>query len=178
MVQPASPKNDEELSILSRQIRLVGPERLRSGEEALMKLIIDPSDPGNAPTEDNLEEHFNLVMEARLEVDGTLFSPDGEVFSPLSFPQPTVFEWKIRPEEKGQVDGILWLHLSFLPLANPSSELPPKKIFIAAPRITIPVISFFGLGMQTVKIIGIVASGLSFFMVLEPSLRKQMKKMV
>ncbi len=173
---PVSLNKDSGHPTLSKQISLVGPERLRAGEDAMIKLRIDPSDPGNVPRVDDLQNHYNLVVGARLEVDGTLSSPVGEVFSPLSVTQPTVIEWKIRPEAIGQVDGILWLHLNLLPLDNNTGELPSKRILIAAPQITFPVTSFFGLGTQTIKIIGIVAAGLGFFMVFESSLGKLLKK--
>lgn len=176
MENPGSRNNHSDHPILSKQISLVGPERLRAGEDAMIKLRIDPSDPGNVPREDDLQDQYNLVVGARLEIDGTFSSPVGEVFSPLSVTQPTVIEWKIRPEAIGQVDGILWLHLNLLPLDNNSGEVPSKRVLIAAPKIALPVTSFFGLGLQTIKIAGIVAAGLGFFLVFEPSLGKLLKR--
>jgi hypothetical protein len=157
------------------QILLDGPRQLGVGEEVIIKLRIDPFEPGKNSITDEIQPTNNLVLEARLEVDGAQISPMGEVFAPLDSHQPSVIEWKIQAERGEQVDGILWLHLYSFPSKINPEELPAQKKLIAAPQITLPVSSFFGLGDETIKIFGIVVSGIGFFLLFEPGLVSLLK---
>jgi hypothetical protein len=108
----------------------------------------------------NLYDTHNLVAEARLDLAGMQISPQGSLSEPMRPGRKLVFEWSIRAPEVGQYRGTLWLYLNLV--AKDGGETERQTLL--APRVEIEARTILGLPAKTVRMGGMVGSGLSVVM--------------
>lgn len=138
-----------------RQLIVTWPERLRLGDSGLAHLELDLVDAGSpfeaAP---NVFESYTVVAEARLELSGALYRPEGDVSQALLPGKPLPFQWSVRADAPGKYDGTLWLHLRFAPLADGTEQ----RSVLTAQRISFEVTDFCGLSGALARILGCVGA--------------------
>ena len=137
-----------------RRMALSWPATLRLGEQASLRLIVEPESPTDLPRDSaeysNVFEAYDVIAQARLDLAGMEYRPEGEVSEALLPGKPVVFIWYVRPSHPGHAEGTVWLHLRFVPHAG-GQEL--TKV-LTAQRIDIRAKSLLGLGVYPAKLAG------------------------
>lgn len=150
-----------------RLLVLEVPAHLRNGDSGLILLTLEMDMQGqltaSVQAEDepnhvepieipNVYETHTVIAEARLDLAGMEYRPEGEISEALLPGKSVMFIWSIRPAEVGMYHGTVWLHLRFVPLAG---GLETRSV-LSAQRITIEVVSLLGLKGSTARILGSV----------------------
>lgn len=150
-----------------RLLALEFPAQLRNGDSGLIMLTLEMDTQGQLtasvqaegeqthvePIEiPNVYDTHLVIAEARLDLAGFDYRPEGEVSEALLPGKPVKFIWSIRPADVGNYYGTVWLHLRFMPLAGG----PETRSVLSAQRVTIEVVSLLGLKGSTARVLGSV----------------------
>jgi hypothetical protein len=98
----------------------------------------------------NLYATHDVIAQARLDIAGLEYRPEGEISEALLPGQPVKFIWSVRPGEVGKYQGTVWLHLLFVPRSG-GEEM--RKV-ISAQIIDIQAVNFLGLSGNSARIVG------------------------
>jgi hypothetical protein len=162
--QPAIPEN--------RRLTLEYPAVMRLGDTTRIRLQLEIDELGNiTPTaliEGNvvtgeiiqvpdLYETHNVIAEARLDLAGVQMQPAQAISEPLSKGKSVAFYWSVRPEESGNYQGSVWLHLVFI--SKETGE--QSRIPISVQFIEIQVNTLFGrLSGSAARNVGAIGSAI------------------
>jgi hypothetical protein len=144
-----------------RQLTLVWPSAIRSGEIGTVRLVLEAISPQSVsalPGEvdaatgagGDLYTTHNVLVEARLEMPGMLYSPSGEVSQALPAGQPVTFLWSGRASQQGDYQGTIWLHLRLIPLGAGRQF----RTVLSAQRIEIKASSLLGMSEGMALVMG------------------------
>jgi hypothetical protein len=150
------------VSLEARQIHLEWPATLRLGETGLVRLKLDPDNLGSAtsgaqPTFQDIYEAYNLVAEARLELQGADVQPPAAISEPLTPGGAVTFFWHVRPQQAGSYRGTVWLYLRFIPKGS-GEEL---RQAVSAQEVSLRVVTLFGLAAAPAKLLGAAGLGVA-----------------
>jgi hypothetical protein len=160
-------------------IKLEWPKFLRQGDSSKVRLELELREDGsdfvlegngdskNAANLDSAPEGYNVVAEARLEMNRLPVIPTGEIIQPIGAGQPGEFLWRIQAVESGDYPGTVWVHLRLVPQANfkkNEADHGTRQPLTARP-VDIRVVNFLGLEGWTTRVIGVVGSVLGLILV-------------
>lgn len=140
------------------EIGIKAPKQLRLGETILMELWIkekDSIDPGQSEEMKNLTAEYQPIVQARLELSGADFAPQGQINQAMLKGKVEHFYWQVQPIKSGMQRGTLWLHILYAPLT--ADGLESQRLLLAYP-LEVPVHDLIGLGILPVQVIGIVVT--------------------
>jgi hypothetical protein len=156
--QPAIPER--------RLMTVEWPSRVRVGDSDLVRLTLEVDEKGNiTPTVEvsgnqvkgetvlipNLYETHNILAEARLEMTGIEFTPQGEVSEPLQPGRTVKYYWSLQPGQVGTYRGAVWLHLRLIPFDDNAQE---SRMLLSVQKIEIEAVNFLGLGGVAARLVG------------------------
>lgn len=152
-----------------RLMVLEWPPKIRVGDSDLIILTLELDEEGNLSATAQFEDHqvrssqvqipnlydtHNVVAQARLDMAGVEFSPQGEISEPMRPGVPVKFTWSVLPRQVGSYRGTLWLHLQFIPLDGGESS----RQALSAQVIDIEAVNLFGVGGVPARFIGAVGT--------------------
>jgi hypothetical protein len=155
-----------------RLIKVDIPERVRMGEsdEIRLSVDIDESEAGKPAVGQSgeavtgpdaagqpIDEVYQIVAEARLELAGMQISPQDTVSEPLVRGRTVAFRWKIIPPQAGTYRGKLWLFVNLIPK---DGGTPDRRPLLAMP-VEIEGVSVNGIAPVVVRIAGLIGLGVS-----------------
>lgn len=153
-------------------LTLEWPARLRVGDSDTIRLALELDKTGaftptavieghevqgekiNIP---NLYDTHNVMVEARLDIAGLVYTPTSMVVEPMQPGQSVVFFWSVQPQEIGKYRGTIWLHLHFVP-KQPSAQ--EARLTLSAQRVEIEAVDFLGLSGNAARVSGWIGAGL------------------
>lgn len=110
----------------------------------------DGSNPGAALPA--IYSTHNLLTETRLEMDGMLFEPTGDVIVPFQPERTLSVYFTVQPQEAGAYHGVLWLHFQYV--AKDGSET--LRRLISRQSIELEAVSLGGLRGDTARFLGVI----------------------
>ena len=134
------------------------PMQLRLGETAIIELWIrekDSVDASQAEVLEKLYAEYQPIAQARLELAGAEFAPQGQISQAMEMSEVKHFFWQIQAVEPETMVGTLWLHVLYLPQYTEKGE--ERRLILAYP-LELPVRNLAGLGVLPVQVIGIVVT--------------------
>jgi hypothetical protein len=128
------------------------PAVIRSGDLASIRLEFSPVDQVSLPSQalPGTSAAYTILAEARLELPAISHIPMGDVSQGLLPGRPVMFIWDLRPNQSGEANGTVWLHLRF----QPSDGRPDIRQVLSAQRIEIQVIDLLGLSGPWSRAVG------------------------
>ncbi len=150
-----------------RRLRLEWPSKIKVGDAEAVRLTLEMDESGSLVTPrassgtgmmveqvniPNVYETHNVIAEARLDITGLEFLPSGQISTGMKPGQAVVFIWSVRPDDIGDFEGAVWLHLLF----TPKDGGPEFRTVISAQVIDIQAVDFVGLGGSAARILGSV----------------------
>jgi hypothetical protein len=157
---PASPALLE-----SRRLTLEWPGRIRVGDTDVIKLSLEMDEEGSVtPTVEfaghelrsepvgipDLYDTHTVLAEARVEIAGLSYTPQG-VTSQTLFPGERLdFYWSVKPEAVGTYRGTVWLSLRF----HPKSGGEASQRTLSAQVLEIQAVNLLGMGGTPARVIG------------------------
>jgi hypothetical protein len=151
--------------LLDQRIMVIEtPKKIWKGgeDEVSFSLEVDPAATRLSPAdpllrvehiENNLAGLYNIVVESRLEMTG-VFLP---TFStPMLEREDVEFNWIISSGQEVIRHGNLWVYLNIVPVNNLETRGNDLRIPILARKIQIPIITFLGMSVQTMRWFGSV----------------------
>lgn len=155
-----------------RLITLEWPARLRVGDSDTIRLMLEVDETGTiTPTAviaghethgepvniPNLYDTHNVMVEARLDIAGLVYTPTSEVVEPMQPGQSVIFFWSVQPQQVGKYRGTVWLHLHYLPKQPAGQE---SRLALSAQLIEIEAVNILGLGGNAARVTGWIGAGL------------------
>jgi len=162
-----------------RLLTLEWPARMRVGDSDTIRLTLEVDETGaitptaviaghetrgeriNIP---NLYDTHNVLVEARLDIAGLIYTPTSEVVEPMQPGQSVNFFWSVQPKQVGRYRGAVWLHLHYLPKQSAGQE---SRLALSAQLIDIEAVDFLGLGGNTARVTGWIGAGLGSILSLD-----------
>ena len=139
------------------------PQWLRVGDRELVRVRIDPamSSPqgetsdiaggGADPRSRSRNQEVEIrAIQARLEINGAVVSPEGDTTSPWSAHEPAVFTWTIRAAQEESARGTAWTFL--VPVS--SSDLAAERIALSAQPVKIAASAPLGVNGPAARLFG------------------------
>jgi hypothetical protein len=150
-----------------RLLYLEWPANLRLGDAGLirMELLIDENGQLSLSTEGgqaviepvqipDLYDTHTIIAQARLDMAGVEYRPQGEISQAMLPGQGVKFLWSVRPAEAGAYSGTVWLHLRLIP----QDGSPERRIVLTAQIISLRSIDLLGMQGATARIVGSLGS--------------------
>lgn len=149
---------------LNYQLIIDAPSKVRVGDSEIIRLdlVSNFSEVEGKSTADQKEEIqssaiiglpiisiYNILVETRLDLDGILFSPAGDVIKSFRPGQIVRFYWTIEPEREGVFQGMLWLHSQYV-----SKDGNVIRKLLSTQKIECSAIGFFGLSSDFARLLG------------------------
>jgi hypothetical protein len=162
-----------------RLLTLEWPARLRVGDSDTIRLTLELDESGSiTPTAlieghetrgervniPNLFDTHNVMVEARLDIAGLVYTPTSEVIEPLLPGQSVVFFWSVQPQQVGKYRGTIWLHLHYLPKQPGGQE---SRLALSTQLVEIEAVNFLGLGGSAARVTGWIGAGLGSILSLD-----------
>lgn len=150
-----------------RLLVLEWPPKIRVGDAEIVRLTLEMDTQGNlTPTAyvegsqvrsepvqiPNLYDTHDVIAQARLDLAGVEYRPNGEVSEALHPGQSVTFIWSVRPPEIGTFHGTVWMRLRFIPRTG-GAEV---SRVLTAQLIEIEALNFLGLGGTAARVLGSV----------------------
>lgn len=151
--------------IEQRRLLINYPTRVRSGDVGVIGLLLEIDEQGQlSVTQDNSQDNglvespefedvyltYTVIAEARLEIAGVEYRPEGVLSEALLPGKVVKFVWNIRPSVAGIYHGAVWLYLRFVPLSG-GEEV---RNVLTAQRVKIETIDWLGLQGSTARLWG------------------------
>jgi hypothetical protein len=159
------------------------PLYARVDDTEMVKLTLDISEMNNISTTEssnsskavgrnqNVFDTYNVIAEARLDLEGMKISPQGSILESLTPGEKANFYWKLTPTDTGIVRGTLWFYVDLIP--KKGGDL--TQIPVIAKPIEIQVNSLMGIPVSFWRwlcALGILLSSVLIFPFLEERLMK------
>ncbi|HEY59258.1 MAG TPA: hypothetical protein G4N92_01005 [Anaerolineae bacterium] len=103
------------------------------------------AEPNSHQTEG--QNSLNLVLEARLSLNGFMISPGEEIIAPIGTANQVDLMWGVAPSQAGTVQGTLWIYLNAVPVEKGDSA---RAALFAIP-VRIEVVSLAGIPVFWVR---------------------------
>ncbi len=145
------------------------PQSIRLGDTDIIHLSIAPEESWILPTPTPLsgsesenpsnvlsesELTYNILAETRLEMDGVLFTPTGDIIEPIKPDQMLSIYWTLQPENIGVYQGVVWLHFQYVDVDKNETV---RKL-ISTQLIDIKSEGFLGLRGDVARLLGIIGA--------------------
>jgi hypothetical protein len=149
----------------SRRLTLDYPSWIRIGDSGVIRLTLEAASLANVtpisgaggnftvdPTLSSASPHenYNVIAEARLDLEGTEVRPSETVSEPLVPGESVAFRWSVRTTQTGTYRGTAWLFLVFV---DRSSGAQTRSAVSAQP-VKIQATSLLGLGGRAARVLG------------------------
>ncbi len=148
-----------------RQLALQYPSWIRVGDSSVIRLTLDAAsvasvtplaaaggnlsaDPSVASA--NAYEAYDVIAEARLDLEGMEVRPSAAVREPLLPGDTAEYRWSVRTTEEGMYRGTAWLILVFVDKANGQQ----RRVAVSAQPVQIRATSLLGLGGGAARVLG------------------------
>lgn len=158
----------------ARRLNLEWPSQIRVGDSRNIYVTLEVDEQGNiTPTVitegdqirgqtvyvPNLYDTHDVVVAGRLDMAGMEISPENEVSESLKPGQATHFIWSARPREVGTYQGVVSLHLRFIPRPDGAQAgQSEQRSLLSNQPITIEAVNFLGLGGAPARLVGILGT--------------------
>jgi hypothetical protein len=158
----------------ARRLNLEWPSQIRVGDSRNIYVTLEVDEQGNiTPTVitegdqirgqtvyvPDLYATHDVVVAGRLDMAGMEISPEDEVSESLKPGQAAHFIWSARPREVGSYQGVVSLHLRFIPRADGTQAgQSEQRSLLSNQLITIEVVNFLGLGGTPARVVGILGT--------------------
>jgi hypothetical protein len=134
-------------------VKLTAPERIPLGESGTIRLELSPaSGTANAISDDSLSDYY-ILAEARAEVPSAGTWPSGLSSQSLGAGSEAQFEWRVRPQSKGELDARVWLYLGFVPRSGGDATESPVSVL----PLSIQAVTLAGRAAAQVRVTGLFA---------------------
>ena len=100
----------------------------------------------------NIYDAYNVIVEARLELEGAEARPADLVSAALAEGAAPTFYWEATPREVGEARGTVWLYLRFVPKAGGEEARGP----VLAQLVAIRTKSMLGRTGSEARALGVV----------------------
>jgi hypothetical protein len=130
----------------------IAPEKFRIQQTATPLIGFKNESENNTFTQGDAT--YNILAETRLELDGMLFEPAGDIIEPFRPDETLSIYWTVQPEDAGVNQGAVWLHFQYV--AEDQSE--PLRRLISTQLIEIKSEGFLGLRGDGARLIGCIGS--------------------
>ncbi len=162
-----------------RLLTLEWPARLKVGDSDTIRLTLEIDETGTITPTAIIEGHethgekinipdlydtHNVMVEARLDIAGLVYTPTSEVVEPMQPGQSVVFFWSVQPQQVGKYRGTIWLHLHFVPKQPSARE---ARLTLSAQRVEIEAVDFLGLSGNAARVTGWIGAGLGSILSLD-----------
>jgi hypothetical protein len=117
-------------------------------------IISDQESIGEIVHYANLYQTHNVFAEARLDINGTEIAPAPEIVEVLRPGKQVNITWSIRPDHSGQLRGLIWFHLHFIPISGGVES----RIPLTAQIVEIEAVNFLGLGGNMARLVGVLGT--------------------
>lgn len=157
-----NPGNASDSSIY--RLIIDSPSKVRVGDSDIIRLDLISEIPENdiktaaSPSEEiqfsavavsTIFSTYNILIETRLDMEGTLSKPAGDVIRPFQPGQILRFYWTIEPERKGIFRGMLWLHSQYV-----SEDGNVNRKLLSAQQLELSAVGFWGLSSDNARLLG------------------------
>jgi hypothetical protein len=156
------------------QLNLTWPSQIRKGDVGSLRLEFDSAELGIGGIDviDNETSKFGVIhqlsfsssdhtlVETRLELPGLQIGPGEELIQPIRIGEKITFNWQIKSDESGEIDGELWIYLKTL--SESGGEV--HRLPISVLNFKLQFIDLFGMTRRMTRIIGII--GISFALIM------------
>jgi hypothetical protein len=157
----------------ARRLNLEWPSHIRVGDSRFIYVTLEIDEQGNiTPTVaaegdqvrgetvfiPDLYETHDVMVTGRLDMAGMEISPKDEVSESLRPGQAAHFIWSVRPREVGIYQGVISLHLRFIPHPGNESGRSEQRSLLSNQPITIEAVNFLGLGGTPARLVGILGT--------------------
>lgn len=156
------PENTSDSSIY--RLIIDSPSKVRVGDSDTIRLeliseipevdIRTTASPNEAAqsstvTDSPIFSTYHIMIETRLDLEGTLSKPAGDVITPFQPGQTLRLYWTIEPERKGIFRGMLWLHSQYV-----SRDGNISRKLLSAQQLELSAVSFCGLSSDYARLLG------------------------
>lgn len=148
----------QEIRLRNRTLTLSWPEKIRRGETAKVEMRFLPftTEDAKNPAQiipdlqaDNFG-NYSVMVDAKLELSGLVFSPDGQISQLLLPDTPATFIWNIKAEQAVDYMGTAWTYLRFISKDTGQES----RLVLSAPLLSIKGVDFWGLDLLSTRLIG------------------------
>jgi hypothetical protein len=146
------------------------PAAIHKGDTDDVQLVLKEDESAkSAPAAAGQDAYsqYNILAEARLDLPDAAIAPPAESSEPLAPAKKVTFTWKVQPRVVGELEGTLWLYLSFIPQDGGTAA---DRRVISTQRLKIPVNSLLGLSGSQVRITGGLLLAVGLLLAAEASL--------
>jgi hypothetical protein len=158
----------------ARHLNLEWPSQIRVGDSRNIYVTLEVDEQGNiTPTlitegdqirgqtvyVPDLYDTHDVVVAGRLDIAGMEISPQNELNESLKPGQAAHFIWSVRPREVGTYQGVVSLHLRFIPRPDGAQAgQSEQRSLLSNQSITIEAVNFLGLGGTPARLVGILGT--------------------
>ena len=115
----------------ARTIRVTFSPVMRAGDSQIVELNLSAEE---GVGDGDVYEMYNVIAEARLEMDLTDVRPAEAVSTALTEGSALTFYWEVSPRGEGELRGTLWVYLRFVPKAGGEETRQPVSAQLVAIR--------------------------------------------
>ena len=157
----------------ARRLNLEWPSQIRVGDSRFVYVTLEVDDQGDiTPTVitegdrtrgetiyiPDLYDTHDVMVQGRLDMAGMQISPEDEVSESLRPGQAAHFTWSVRPPEVGIYQGMISLHLRFIPRPGAEAGRSEQRSLLSNQPVTIEAVNFLGLGGAPARLVGILGT--------------------
>jgi hypothetical protein len=128
-------------------LQVAAPRRIPLGESGTVRLTLSPAQTPSAGDLDPFLS-YDLLIEARAEIPAAAAAPSGLSSQSLSPESPAEFEWRVRPQSAGTLNGRVWLYLRVGP--QDGGEAVQRPVSVRA--VTIESVTLFGHSARPIRV--------------------------
>ncbi len=144
----------------THRLILEAPTKIRAGDTDVIHLTITsdgsvnhnnaPPTPGKQGESPSIYKTYNLLAETRLDLNGILFTPTGDIMATFQPDEAVSIYWTVQPENPGDYQGVVWLHFQYV--AKDKTEI--LRRLVSTQLIEMTSVSFWGLRGDVTRLIG------------------------
>ena len=146
-----------------RQLSLLFPPKIRSGEVGIVRLTLGvdasvnatpPAENGSTKSESSrfYDTHY-VIVETRFDLPGMEIRPSDLISAPIERGQTPVFYWTLRPHKPGIYTGTVWLYLRTVDKTTGEARRETASV----QNVELEAVSLLGLTINQTRLIGIAA---------------------
>ena len=147
-----------------RNLSILFPPNIRSGEVGIARLTLGVADLGNAASaaENGSAEgesskfydtHY-VIVETRFDLPGMEIRPSDLISAPIEKGQTPVFYWTLHPHKTGIYTGTVWLYLRTVDKISGQA----RRETVSVQNVEIEAVSLLGLTVNQTRLIGIAGT--------------------